>query len=90
MPTLPMYSYAIDVEHAGSNSEEVSMRNVPMTRPEEALAIHDQAYGHSLTFVGLEGGRILLSSGRVFRYSDDGGITWSEEFQKNTPGAEIS
>ena len=48
------------------------MSNVPMTRPEEAIAIHDQIYGHSLTFVGLDGGRILMSSGREFAYSDDG------------------
>jgi len=49
------------------------MSNVPMTRPEEALAIHEQNYGHSLTFAGLEGGRILLST--------DGGITWSEPYR---------
>ncbi len=56
------------------------MSNVPMTRPEEALAIHEQHYGHSVTFVGLEGGRILESTGAEFLYSDDGGITWSEPY----------
>jgi len=30
-----------------------------MTRPEEALAIHNQSYGHSSTFVELAGGGIL-------------------------------
>ena len=55
------------------------MSNVPMTRPEEALAIHDMQCGHGSTFVGLEGGRILLSAG-AFWVSDDGGITWSDPF----------
>lgn len=40
------------------------MTNVPMARSGEALAVHDQQYGHSVTFAGLEGGRILLSTGR--------------------------
>ena len=57
------------------------MSNVPMTRSEEALAIHDQQYGHSVTFAGLEGGQILLSTGSLFCVSDDGGITWSEPFE---------
>ena len=56
------------------------MSNVPMTRPEEALAIHDQRYGHSVTFVGLEGGRILLYGSSEFRISSDGGLTWGEPF----------
>ncbi len=60
------------------------MSNVPMTRPEEALAIHDQSYGHSLTFVGLDDGKILLSNGRIFRSSDDRGLTWGEEFGVET------
>ncbi len=64
------------------------MSNVPMTRPEEALAIHDQSYSHSLTFVGLEGGRILLSNGRIFRHSDDGGVSWSEEYAGETADGE--
>ena len=53
------------------------MSNVPMTRPEEALAIHDMRCGHGATWVGLEGGRILMSAGQ-FTVSDDGGITWGE------------
>ena len=63
------------------------MSNVPMTRPEEALAIHDMQCGHGSTFVGLEGGRILLSAG-VFRVSDDGGITWGEWYQGNDQNGE--
>jgi len=57
------------------------MSNVPMTRPEEMLAVHEQHYGHSVTFVGLESGRILESSGAEFLCSDDGGITWSEPYR---------
>lgn len=56
------------------------MSNVPMTRPEEALAIHEQQYFHSLTFTGLDDGRILLSNGKEFRYSEDGAISWGEPF----------
>ena len=51
-----------------------------MTRPEEALAIHDMQSGHGVTFAALEGGRILLHAGQ-FRVSDDGGITWGEWYQ---------
>jgi len=51
-----------------------------MTRPERALAIHDQQYGHSVTFAGLDGGRILLLGGRELRVSDDGGVTWGEPY----------
>ncbi len=51
-----------------------------MTRPEEFLAIHNQGYGHSSTFVEVEGDRILCVAGGGFTTSDDGGITWSEPF----------
>ena len=56
------------------------MSNVPMTRPEEALAIHETRYFHSSTFTELEDGRILHAAGTQFNTSDDGGITWSESF----------
>ena len=56
------------------------MSNVPMTRPEEALAIHETRYFHSSTFTELEDGRILHAAGTQFNTSDDGGITWSETF----------
>lgn len=56
------------------------MTNVPMTRPDEMLAMHEQNYGHSVSFVGLDGGRILEGTGAEFIYSDDGGITWSEPY----------
>lgn len=55
------------------------MNNVPMTRPEEALAIHEQHFG-GVAFLELEGGRILFTSGPLFSISADGGISWSDPF----------
>ena len=49
------------------------MSNVPMTRAEEALAIHFTPYFHSSTFVELESGAILHAAGTTFTTSDDGG-----------------
>ncbi len=56
------------------------MSDVPMTRPEEMLAIHETTFFHSSTFVELEDGRILHAAGTAFTTSDDGGLTWSEPF----------
>ena len=62
----------------------------PMTRPNEMLAEHHTGYGHSSTFVELEGGRILHFGGSSFTTSDDGGITWSKPFtRKDTNGKPI-
>ena len=52
-----------------------------MTHPEEVLAIHEQNYGHSVSFCEMEGGRILMYGGGEFLTSTDGGITWSEPFK---------
>jgi hypothetical protein len=57
------------------------MSNVPMTRPAEALAIHETRYFHSSTFAELDDGRILHAAGTTFTASDDSGITWSEQFK---------
>ncbi len=55
------------------------MSHVPMTRPKEALAIHETPYYHSSTFVQLDGGRILQCVwGGALIHSDDGGLTWSK------------
>ncbi len=62
------------------------MSNVPMTRPEEALAVHETPYFHSSTFVELEDGRVLHAAGTTFTTSDDGGITWSEPFTRQDRG----
>ena len=56
------------------------MSNVPMTRPNEALAIHETPYFHSSTFVELDDGRVLHAAGTAFTASEDFGITWSERF----------
>ena len=58
------------------------MSNVPMTRPEETLAIHDTRYFHDSSFVALDDGRIMHSAYGVFTYSADGGLSWSEESRR--------
>ena len=60
------------------------MTNVPMTNPEGMLALHEEDYGHSSSYVELENGDILhgVSCGR--RTSADGGLTWSELFRHQT------
>ncbi len=66
------------------------MSNVPMTRPDEVLAIHDTRYFHSSTFVELEDGRVLHAAKNTFTTSADGGLTWSEESQRrDTEGNEV-
>ena len=51
------------------------MSNVPMTRPEELLAVHEFGYGHTVTFVEMEDGRVLMFGGGEFRTSEDWGLT---------------
>ncbi len=63
-------------------SAENTRGHVPMTNPEGVLALHETDYGHSVSWVHLGGERILmLVKGGAFRTSDDGGLTWSEEFR---------
>ena len=50
------------------------MSDVPMTRPDPALAIHEEKYGHTLTFVEPADARILRTGGvSLFSASEDGG-----------------
>ena len=56
------------------------MSHVPMTRPEESLAIHDTRYFHDSSFAPLPGGRILHAAYGRFTTSEDGGLSWSDEF----------
>ena len=66
------------------------MSNVPMTRPEELLALHETSYFHSSTFTELDDGRILHAAGTTFTTSSDGGITWSEPFERrDADGASV-
>ncbi|MCI0622851.1 MAG: glycoside hydrolase [Acidobacteria bacterium] len=52
--------------------------DVPMTRPEECLAVHD-GIGAKASFVELSDGSILIARGQGrFSTSKDGGLTWSE------------
>lgn len=58
------------------------MGNVPMTRPDLALAIHDTRYFHDSTFACLDGGRLLHFAYGRFSVSEDGGVTWGAEFTR--------
>ena len=55
------------------------MSNVPMTLPELAISIQTRPYGHTSTFLELDDGRIMHVSNRVCEYSEDLGLTWSEQ-----------
>ena len=66
------------------------MSNVPMTRPEEALAIHETRYFHDSSFVELDDGRVMHSAHGVFTFSDDGGVTWSEESRRHDHDVGVS
>ena len=62
--------------------------NVPMTRPQELLAVHQTNFFHSSTFVQLADGRILHAAGTRFTTSADGGLTWSAPFEKRDANGE--
>ncbi len=61
------------------NNNKATGSNIPMSFPELMLACHKHKGGHSVTWIKLEDGRILRT-GDGFRYSEDGGITWSKPF----------
>jgi hypothetical protein len=63
-----------------SGPAEGRRSDVPMTRPEEALAVHEGMGGDG-TFVELAEGRILMGPSSRFRTSSDGGLTWSAPWQ---------
>ena len=66
------------------------MSNVPMTNPEGVMAVLEENYGHSSTYIGLENGDILHGAGLSFRTSEDGGLSWSEAFRlSDTEGAPV-
>ena len=65
------------------------MSNVPMTRPEEMLAEHKTPYRHSSSFVELNDGRILHVALTNFTHSEDGGLTWSEPYERRDANGDI-
>ena len=65
------------------------MSNVPMTRPEDMLAEHESTELPLATLVELQDGRILSASSTHFSVSEDGGVTWSEPFQRRDPNGDI-
>ena len=67
------------------------MTNVPMTRPDAALAIHNTCHGHGVSWTLFDCGHIVLSAGTGLSISDDGGLTWSESYRgKNDNGEEVN
>ena len=59
------------------------MSHVPMTRPEEVIAVHHQNYGFEVTFTALSGDRILRLGINEFSVSEDGGETWEQIFDRD-------
>ena len=67
--------------------------NVPMSNPDDVLAIHEHKYGYSVSFVELADGRILWGTnpGREFMISEDKGLSWSEPYRgKDEDGQPLS
>ena len=64
------------------------MSNVPMTREEEALAIHETDHFRWSSSVELDDGRLLNVASSSFSTSDDGGVTWSDPFGLKSTGGE--
>ena len=62
---------------ARASGTDPAQGDVPMTRPQELLAVHETRFFHSSTFVQLADGRVLHAAGTRFTSSSDGGITWS-------------
>ena len=52
--------------------------HVPMTRPSEVLAEHHTDHGHSVSWVQLDSGHIIMCGAGRFSSSQDGGLTWSD------------
>ena len=65
--------------------------NVPMSRAEAMLAVHQTSYGHSVTWTRLDSHRVLLGVWCEFSVSEDGGLTWSDSYRgKHANGQEVS
>ena len=69
------------VTFAGLHVRAQTRRQSTMTNPQGMLALHEQSYGHSVTWVELADGKVLLYGGGEFRVSGDAGVTWSEPFR---------
>src|SRR2546425_5599420 len=61
---------------AGFKAADTKDTDVPMTRAEQCIAVHD-GIGRRARFVELPDGRILLGTNGRFYTSADGGMTWS-------------
>ncbi len=66
------------------------MSNVPMTMPELMLSEQYHPFAASSSFVELDDGRIFHASKQVCNWSEDGGLTWSENrWMKDTDGNDL-
>ena len=64
---------------------QVNDNHVPMTRAEDALAVHGMDIGYAVSLTELAGGRLLMVAGKKFFTSPDGGLTWSDAFDPYFP-----
>ena len=67
-----------------SQNASPARTDVPMTRAEECLAVHD-GIGRRGRFIELPDGRILLGTNGKLYTSSDAGMTWSEPWQPAMP-----
>ena len=66
------------------------MSNVPMTLPELMISEQYHPFSASSSFVELDDGRIFHASKQVCNWSEDGGLTWSENrWMKDTDGNDL-
>ena len=66
------------------------MTHKPMTLPELVISTQYHPYSHTSSFLDLDDGRILHTSGGVSNFSEDGGLTWSDQkLLKDTNGDDI-
>src|SRR5512139_3454654 len=82
---------AIAVLSMTGGSAQTRSPHMPMTNPGGMLKVHEQQYGHSVSFVELADGRILMTGVSEFRVSDDLGMTWSAPYRgKDEKGNTLS
>ncbi len=57
------------------------MTHSPMTLPDLVIARQGFPYSHTSSFAMLDDGRLLHSSCGIANYSEDGGLTWSKQYE---------
>ena len=59
----------------------IESSHVPITRPDDVLAVHHTNHGHSVCWAQLDSGRVIMCGTGRFSTSDDGGLTWSDPYE---------